>query len=103
MFLIPKIDFYFFFKSEFEMGSFIHGGKLELVTELQGKSYFLLALTCSKASVSSESLIFNLFLPISDVSSVTLTGAGAISQGIGMEVVHILELRRTAVGSRAPE
>lgn len=54
------------------MDNFIHGGKLELVTELQGKSDFLLALTCSEASVAPECLTVNLFLPISDLSSVTL-------------------------------
>ena len=78
------------------MGSFIHGGKLGLVTEFQGKSDFLLALTCSKASVSSECLIFNLLLPISHLSLVTLKSAGAISQGTETEVVCVLKPRRTA-------
>lgn len=77
------------------MGSFIHGGKSELMTERQGKSDFLLALTCSKASVASECVIFNLFLPMSDLSLVTLKSTGAISQGIETEteVVCVLEPR----------
>lgn len=80
------------------MGSFVHGEELELVTELQGKSEFLLALTCSKAS-----LIFNLFLPISDLILVTLKSTGAISQGIGTEVVCVIEPRRTASPQSDPQ